>query len=144
MVRVGGVNARIDVAERLAVAHEQDAHAAMMPDRPARAMRRSAAATGVYDSADAPARERPEPRRARRRTVTEVVDGRFAIEREAGAGGMARVYRARDTATGEIVALKVLNNIEDQDLRRFAREVHALAELHHPSIVRYIAHGRTT
>jgi serine/threonine protein kinase len=107
-------------------------------------MRRSAAATGVYDSADAPARERPEPRRARRRTVTEVVDGRFAIEREAGAGGMARVYRARDTATGEIVALKVLNNIEDQDLRRFAREVHALAELHHPSIVRYIAHGRTT
>ncbi len=75
--------------------------------------------------------------------MTEVVDGRFAIEREAGAGGMARVYRARDTATGDIVALKVLNNVEEHDLRRFAREVHALAELHHPSIVRYVAHGRT-
>jgi hypothetical protein len=75
--------------------------------------------------------------------VTEVVDGRFVIEREAGAGGMARVYRARDATTGDIVALKILNNAEEQDLRRFAREVHALAELHHPSIVRYIAHGRT-
>jgi hypothetical protein len=75
--------------------------------------------------------------------VTDVVDGRFEIEREAGAGGMARVYRARDITTGEVVALKVLNNVEDSDLRRFAREVRALAELDHPSIVRYIAHGRT-
>jgi hypothetical protein len=72
-----------------------------------------------------------------------VVAGRFAIEREAGAGGMARVYRARDLATGDIIALKVLNHVADADLQRFAREVSALGELRHPSIVRYVAHGET-
>jgi hypothetical protein len=33
-----------------------------------------------------------------------VIAGRFAIEREAGAGGMATVYRARDLTTGDPVA----------------------------------------
>ena len=37
-----------------------------------------------------------------------LVAGRFAIERVAGAGGMAKVYRAHDRTSGVAVAVKVL------------------------------------
>ncbi|HUH02182.1 MAG TPA: protein kinase, partial [Kofleriaceae bacterium] len=69
----------------------------------------------------------------------EVIGGRFEVERRGGAGGMAAVYRARDLRTGALVALKLLNI--DQDLVRFEREAQILAELDHPAIVRYVAHG---
>ena len=70
-----------------------------------------------------------------------VIAGRFAIEREAGSGGMATVYRARDLTTGEVVALKCLASRGDHDVERFAQEAAILADLVHPAIVRYIAHG---
>lgn len=66
---------------------------------------------------------------------------RFAVERWVGSGAMGAVYRALDERSGETVALKVLAP-EATDLRRFDREVRALAELEHPAIVRYVAHGR--
>jgi tetratricopeptide (TPR) repeat protein len=70
-----------------------------------------------------------------------LVDGRFAIEDIAGTGGMGTVYRARDRASGELVAIKVLRT-EARDARdRFIREVRVLAALHHPGIVRYVADG---
>jgi hypothetical protein len=68
---------------------------------------------------------------------------RFEIERLAGAGGMARVYRARDLLTGAPVALKVLLEQGAAEAERFAREAEVLAELGHPAIVRFIAHGLT-
>jgi eukaryotic-like serine/threonine-protein kinase len=57
---------------------------------------------------------------------------------------MGKIYRARELPTGEPVALKVLHDAGSLvDQHRFAREARILAELHHPAIVRYIAHGLT-
>lgn len=52
----------------------------------------------------------------------DLVGGRFEIEAEAGAGAMSRVYRARDTTNGDVVAVKVLNGATEHVLRRFTRE----------------------
>src|SRR5256885_1685188 len=70
-----------------------------------------------------------------------VVAGRFAIERTAGSGGMATVYQARDLTSGELVALKWLGSRADTDAERFRQEAQILADLTHPAIVRYVAHG---
>src|ERR1700722_12853268 len=69
-----------------------------------------------------------------------LVDGRFEIERFAGAGAMGHVYRASDKRTGDPVALKILAH---GGTERFLREGRVLAELKHPHIVRYVAHGTT-
>ena len=68
----------------------------------------------------------------------ELIDGRYLLERAAASGGMGTVYRAHDNVTGEAVAIKVLHDETALDEGRFAREAAALAELDHPSIVRYI------
>jgi len=75
--------------------------------------------------------------------VGDVVAGRFELTRLAGTGGMARVYRAVDKTNGAVVALKVLHTDEADDVGRFTRESALLAELSHPGIVRYVAHGST-
>ncbi len=66
---------------------------------------------------------------------------RFEVEREAGVGGMGRVFRARDLTTNALVAIKVLERGGARITRRFARESEVLAALRHPGIVEYIAHG---
>src|SRR5262245_51726893 len=73
----------------------------------------------------------------------EVVAGRFQIESIAGTGGMGMVYRARDLLAETTVALKTLSVMGERDAARFAREAAVLADLTHPGIVRYIAHGLT-
>jgi hypothetical protein len=73
----------------------------------------------------------------------DVIDDRFEIGDHAGSGGMSEVFRARDRASSEQLAVKVLR-VSDRALRaRFMREVAVLAELRHPAIVRYVAHGET-
>ena len=69
------------------------------------------------------------------------VANRFVIEREAGAGGMGTVFHATDLQSGAPVALKILHRQGASDAERFARESAVLAELSHPGIVRYVAHG---
>src|SRR5262245_51789152 len=49
-----------------------------------------------------------------------------------GAGGMGRVYRARDTRLGRVVAIKILNQ---QFSSRLEREARAASALNHPNIV---------
>ncbi|WP_437592968.1 protein kinase domain-containing protein [Sorangium sp. So ce1000] len=70
---------------------------------------------------------------------------RFAIEHPVGSGGMGVVYRARDTFTSEVVALKLLRGEGGAGLEseRFLREATLLSELRHPGIVAYVAHGQT-
>lgn len=76
----------------------------------------------------------------------DVVGNRFEIDRAAGSGGMATVYRARDRYSGDSVALKLIHGsmrgVDDGE--RFVREAQLLAELRHPGIVSYVAHGQTS
>ncbi len=69
---------------------------------------------------------------------------RFCIESLAGRGGMGSVYRATDLHTRRPVALKLLHAVTSPEAAyRFKREAVLLAELHHPAIVSYVAHGTT-
>jgi len=71
------------------------------------------------------------------RTIA-AVDGHYEIEAEIGRGGMAVVYRARDTRLRRKVALKVLPPdlaFRDEVKRRFLREAEMAARLSHPHIV---------
>ncbi|MBI2373408.1 MAG: protein kinase [Deltaproteobacteria bacterium] len=52
---------------------------------------------------------------------------------------MGTVYRATDLETGRRVALKRMN--ERSDVSRFLREASLLAELSHPRVAAYVAHG---
>jgi eukaryotic-like serine/threonine-protein kinase len=71
------------------------------------------------------------------------VGDRFRIEALAGRGGMGSVYRAQDLSTGALAAVKVMARQSASVRERFSREAAVLAELSHPCIVRYLAHGLT-
>ena len=67
----------------------------------------------------------------------------YAVERELGGGGMARVFVARDLSLGRDVAVKVL----PPDLgaavnaERFRREIQVAARLQHPLVVPVLTAG---
>ena len=67
--------------------------------------------------------------------------GPYAVEESIGSGAMGIVYRARHTATGEVAAVKVLRTQAPHLLTSFRREVHILAGLRHPNIVRILDQG---
>lgn len=73
----------------------------------------------------------------------DTIAGRFELEERAGSGGMGDVFRARDTLSGEIVAVKIVRDGRAPEEARFDREALVLSELRHPGIVRLIAHGVT-
>ena len=62
---------------------------------------------------------------------------RFVLEREIGAGGMARVYLGRDEVLDRPVAIKILNphHSGTEIGARFRREGRTAARLSHPNIV---------
>src|SRR3989442_2693103 len=69
--------------------------------------------------------------------------GSYVITERLVAGGMAKVYRARQASTGREVAVKVLTLDADPDLRaRFEHEARVLAALQHPHILGLIDAGR--
>ena len=68
--------------------------------------------------------------------------GRFELVAFAAAGGMGRVYRAHDHATGTVVAVKVLAP-DGGNAARFSREAAVLQSIDHPGVVRYLDHGKT-
>ncbi|HET7506053.1 MAG TPA: serine/threonine-protein kinase, partial [Kofleriaceae bacterium] len=74
----------------------------------------------------------------------DVLDDRFVIEQAICVGGMGEVFRARDRATDQAVAVKVLSDARDNRRERFAREIELLSELCHPGIVRHVSHGVTS
>jgi len=72
------------------------------------------------------------------------VIGDFSIEKEIGAGGMARVFLARQLSLDRPVALKVLNQEYAQNKTyadHFLTEAKSAARLNHPNIVQAHAFG---
>src|SRR5215472_584364 len=57
--------------------------------------------------------------------------GPYEILAPVGAGGMGRVYKARDTRLGRVVAVKVS---DEKFTQRFEHEARAVAALNHPNI----------
>lgn len=67
-----------------------------------------------------------------------VLNDRYQLIEQVGAGGMAVIYRAQDLVLGRIVAVKILRpSLVDnpQFLMRFTREAQSAANLSHPNIV---------
>jgi CheY-like chemotaxis protein/tRNA A-37 threonylcarbamoyl transferase component Bud32 len=74
----------------------------------------------------------------RERRFEELVIGNYQVLDRLGAGGMGTVYKARHRRMKRVVALKVLARAaarSDAFVRRFQREVEAVARLSHPNIV---------
>ena len=69
--------------------------------------------------------------------LSAALEGRYRIERELGAGGMATVYLAHDLRHGREVAIKVLRPDLAQSLGRdrFVQEIRLAARLTHPHIL---------
>lgn len=70
---------------------------------------------------------------ADRNARTAPVAGRYALLDQIGAGGMGSVWRAHDTRTGEVVAVKVLGQHSASLLARFVRE--QAVRVRHPHVV---------
>ena len=70
--------------------------------------------------------------------------GRYRLIELLGRGGMGEVWRAHDTVTDRVVAIKLLHAglSEDEDFqRRFRREAHAAARLDTPHVVPIYDYG---
>jgi serine/threonine-protein kinase len=70
--------------------------------------------------------------------VDETPFGRYRLVELLGRGGMGEVWRAHDTATDRIVAIKVLPaHLSDDEMfqQRFRREAHAATRLNNPHVI---------
>ena len=70
--------------------------------------------------------------------IGQILDKRYEILEVVGEGGMAVVYKARDTRLDRLVAVKIMREdmAADEDVRRrFVAESHAVAMLSSPNIV---------
>ncbi|WP_437962995.1 TOMM system kinase/cyclase fusion protein (plasmid) [Sorangium sp. So ce119] len=84
-----------------------------------------------------------------RQKIGAVLGDRYEILAELGEGGFGTVYKARQLATGQLVAIKVLQlgssgaaQAREKRIARFQREMQLCAQLHHPNIVRLIDSGQ--
>jgi eukaryotic-like serine/threonine-protein kinase len=78
--------------------------------------------------------------------IGSVVEERYRIEAELGAGAMGSVYRGRHVKVGRTVAIKVLHDhlVRDPEMvERFEREAQIAAKLKHPNLVAVIDIGTT-
>ncbi|MBM4185876.1 MAG: serine/threonine protein kinase [Gemmatimonadetes bacterium] len=76
--------------------------------------------------------------------VGRVIDGRYALEKRVGEGGMAYVYRAADRQTGGIVAIKVLMSRlagDAESVARLRREAQLATKLNHPNCCGLLGYG---
>jgi len=75
-----------------------------------------------------------------------VFQGRYEVLSQLGEGGFSQVFRGRQQATGQEVAIKVLRHLHSRDaghVARFQREMRLCARLYHPHIVRLIDSGES-
>ena len=76
----------------------------------------------------------------------EVLGERYELLDPIGRGGMATIYRGRDTRMDRTVAIKVLREVYSTDpkfVTRFQREAKAASALQHPNIVQVYDYGQT-
>jgi serine/threonine protein kinase len=76
--------------------------------------------------------------------IGRVLDGRYRLLEQVGAGGMGVVYLAEHVRLGKQVAVKFLHKSSarvTQKRRRFTREANAMSRLAHPNLVSVIDHG---
>lgn len=75
--------------------------------------------------------------------LTMALEGRYAIQRELGAGGMSTVYLARDVRHDRAVAVKALRPEIAATIgaERFLREIRIAARLQHPHILPLLDSG---
>lgn len=78
--------------------------------------------------------------------IRDAFKGRYEASQQLGQGGFGQVFQARQLATGQLVAIKILqlqqNRQLETQLARFRREMQLCAGLHHPNIVRLIDSGQ--
>jgi hypothetical protein len=73
-----------------------------------------------------------------------ILSGRYRLEEHLGSGAVGQVHRAVDQATGDTVAIKLLNRrlVDDRrQARRLRREFQAIARIDHPGCLRMFAEG---
>jgi serine/threonine protein kinase len=76
----------------------------------------------------------------------EVLGERYELLGPIGRGGMATIYKGRDTRMDRTVAVKVLREVYSTDpkfVTRFQREAKAASALQHPNIVQVYDYGQT-
>lgn len=76
--------------------------------------------------------------------MVELIDDRYELLEVIASGGMASVWRARDTRLNRVVALKRPHPApaDDPSHRRMEREARAAASLSHPNLVTVYDYGR--
>ncbi|XP_047312097.1 CBL-interacting serine/threonine-protein kinase 11-like [Impatiens glandulifera] len=62
--------------------------------------------------------------------------GKYEIGKLLGCGAFAKVYHARSIATGQSVAVKVINKSKITNTSNIKREISIMRRLHHPHIVK--------
>jgi tetratricopeptide (TPR) repeat protein len=74
-----------------------------------------------------------------------IVGGRYRVTKLLGAGGMGKVFRVEELASGETLALKVFGarsrRLSARSQLLFRREFHTMARLSHPCILRVHDYG---
>src|SRR5262252_926253 len=75
--------------------------------------------------------------------LNELLAGRYVVQRELGAGGMATVYLAEDVKHHRRVAIKVLRDdlAASVGVARFLREIEIAAQLQHPNVLPLLDSG---
>jgi formylglycine-generating enzyme required for sulfatase activity/3',5'-cyclic AMP phosphodiesterase CpdA len=124
-----------------AVAHPPESLAQVLKDALQRKQKLEAAGLPT-DSVLAEIREfKREHRRGGQLRSGDVLSDRYLLAEQIGRGGFATVWRARDSATNEDVAIKVLHPELAGDVirhQRFFRGARIMAELAHPMVVRIL------
>lgn len=76
----------------------------------------------------------------------QVLDDRYQVLKKLGEGGMSYVYLARETATNDTVAIKVLSpklSNEKSSVERLRREAGLAMRLEHPNVCKILRLGET-